>query len=286
MTIQAYTTSTAIMWGEFVEVAYKMYLADTSDTNPPQPDYFPTGWKLIANLDVDPAIGIFSEKQLIGFITQSTTDPSQVGVVFRGTIGVFDWFDDFEFWQVDFPDIKNGGMVEEGFASLYSSLSVVIPGAAGQQSLKDFMVTLGGSRSITVVGHSLGGALAILHAAVIANNDSSLSPELYTFAAPMVGDATFVATFEQLVPNSYRIYNKPDLVPTLPGEWLGYEQVNTGIMINSLLYPIKRSLECYHSLLTYLYVLGSTKYGLGDCALAPNHMLSAVIPRPASPAQP
>jgi hypothetical protein len=266
MTIQAYTTSTAIQWGEFVEVAYQMYLDDPSNTNPSQPSYFPTGWKLIANLVVDPTIGLFSEHQMIGFLTQSASDPSQVGVVFRGTIGVFDWIDDFEFRLVNFTDIPNGGRTEDGFTQLYNSLSVRIPGSTAQSSLNEQMTALGSGLSLTVAGHSLGGALAILHAAVVASNDPSLNLELYTFAAPMVGNATFVGTFEKLVPNSYRIYNKPDIVPTLPWSWLGYEQVNTGIQINSQLYPIKHSLECYHSLMTYLYVLGSTKYGLGNCA--------------------
>jgi hypothetical protein len=188
--------------------------------------------------------------------------------VFRGTIGVFDWIDDFEFRLVNFTDVPNGGRTEDGFTQLYNSLSVRIPGSTEQSSLKEQMAALGSGLSLTVAGHSLGGALAILHAAVVASSDPSIELELYTFAAPMVGNATFVATFEKLVPNSYRIYNKPDIVPTLPSAWLGYEQVNTGIQINSQLYPIKHSLECYHSLLTYLYVLGSTKYGLGGCAAA------------------
>jgi triacylglycerol lipase len=265
MTIKAYNTSTAILWGEFIEVAYKMYNADPKNTNPPQPDYFPAGWKLLANLNVNATIGIFKEPQMIGFVAQSTSDPSELGFVFRGTIGIFDWFDDCEFLKVDFTDIKNGGKVEDGFCRLYNSLSVVAPGSSQHQNIKDFVATLGSTPSITVSGHSLGGALAILHAAVLADMNSALSPELYTFAAPMVGNTAFVATFEQLVPDSYRIYNKPDIVPTLPGEWLGYSQVNTGIQINSLLYPIKHSLGCYHSILTYLYVLGSTSDSPGDC---------------------
>ena len=38
-------------------------------------------------------------------------------------------------------------------------------------------------------------------------------------------------------------------------------------MIDSLAYwNIKWSLSCFHSILTYLYVLGSSKFGLGSCA--------------------
>jgi hypothetical protein len=266
MTMQAYNNDTAISWGNFVDVAYKMYVADPKNTNPSQPDYFPEGWKLVANLNVDPVIGFISEQQFIGFITQSTSDPSQIGFVFRGTIGVFDWFDDFEFLLVDFTDIPNGGKTEDGFTRLYNSLSTITPGSGAQQNLNEYVANLDAGVTVTVTGHSLGGALAILHAAVLANNNPNLNLELYTFAAPMTGNSTFVATFEKLVPNSYRIYNKPDIVPTLPGAWLGYEQVNTGIQINSLLYPIKHSIACYHSMLTYLYVLGSRTYGLGDCA--------------------
>src|SRR5262249_10296043 len=113
---------------------------------------------------------------------------------------------------------------------------------------------------------SLGGALAVLHAAVLSASGIS-GVTITTVAAPMAGDRQFSTTFLTLVPNSVRIYNKPDIVPDLPGTLLGYTQVQAGIGLNSLDYPeIQWSLSCFHSLLTYLYMLGSTKYGLGSCA--------------------
>ena len=102
----------------------------------------------------------------------------------------------------------------------------------------------------------------------------------------MAGDRQFSTTFMTLVPNSFRIYNKPDVVPDLAGTLLGYTQVQAGIGINSLDYPeIRWSISCFHSLLTYLYMLGSTKYGLGSCAASRRPAQVVAFPAPPS-AQP
>jgi triacylglycerol lipase len=263
--IQSFNTSDAAALGELVQVVYQMYQDDPANPNPAQPSYFPTGWKVYANLTVDPVIGIFSNVEFIGVIAQSTADPSRFVVAFRGTQSDLDWISDFEFWMDPFPDVPNGGQVEHGFLAVYRTLKAVSPDVARSRALVAVTGEIPANASVTVTGHSLGGALAVLHAAVLKNGGIS-DVEIYTFAAPMVGDREFSSTFATLVPNSIRIYNKPDVVPDTPGVLLGYTQVQAGIGLNSLDYPnVKWSISCFHSLLTYLYMLGSTKYGLGAC---------------------
>ena len=83
--------------------------------------------------------------------------------------------------------------------------------------------------SVKVTGHSLGGALAALCALDIAYNFESKfkSISMYSLASPRVADAladkndrgnaaTFVSHYQQYVPDSYRIVNTVDPVPTLP----------------------------------------------------------------------
>ncbi len=266
MAIQNFSTSDFVAWGEFVQVAYQMYLDNPGNPNPPQPTYFPAGWTLAMNLTVDPVVGIFSQVEFIGFIAQSAADPSQYLIAFRGTQSDLDWISDFEFWMEPFTAIPNGGQVEHGFLAVYQTLNGVVPGATAGSPLATIMGNIPTGASITVTGHSLGGALAVLHAAVLAGNGFS-DVTIATFAAPMAGDRQFSTTFMNLVPNSVRIYNIPDIVPDLPGTLLGYTQVQAGIAINSLDYPeIDWSISCFHALLTYLYMLGSTKYGLGSCS--------------------
>jgi hypothetical protein len=263
--MQVFNASDSVAWGEFVQVAYQMYSDNPGNPNPPQPSYFPAGWTLAVNLTVDPVVGIFSDVEFIGFIAQSTADQSRYAIVFRGTESDFDWISDFEFWMETFTEVPNGGQVEHGFHAVYQTLNGVVPGATARRALATMVGDLPTGANVTLTGHSLGGALAVLHAAVLSSQVSGVA--ITTFAAPMVGDRQFSTNFMRLVPNSVRIYNKPDLVPDLPGTLLGYTQVQAGIGLNSLDYPeIQWSISCFHSLLTYLYMLGSTKYGLGSCA--------------------
>lgn len=41
-------------------------------------------------------------------------------------------------------------------------------------------------------------------------------PTAYTYASPRTGDPAFVSTYNQVVPKSFRIANRIDLVPKLP----------------------------------------------------------------------
>lgn len=81
-------------------------------------------------------------------------------------------------------------------------------------------------RKLTITGHSLGGALATLCALDMRlTYDGQHEIDLYTFGAPRVGNSDFQALFNESVPNSYRIVNGQDIVPTIPGEFLGYRHV-------------------------------------------------------------
>jgi hypothetical protein len=258
--------SDAAFWGEFVEVAYLMYGNDPNNTDPPQPSYFPADWNLYANITMDPSALWESQVQFVGFIAQSTADPTKFGIVFRGTEGDLDWIMNAEFWMDPFIEIPNGGNVEHGFLVLYRTLEGILQVGGETRRLEEILASLPLNSNLVLVGHSLGGALAILQAAVLSGTEITAAPALYTFAAPMVGDLQFASAFNALVPDSVRIYNLPDVVPNLPGTLLGYSQLQTGFAVNSLLNPnIAWGPMCFHSLFVYLYLLGSTKYGLDTC---------------------
>lgn len=243
----------AIFWGEFIEVAVSMYIPGV--TNPPQPQIFPEGWKLVKNINAEAVVSFFRQKEFIGFVAQSLNEPNRYAVVIHGTEGVADFLDDFEFLMTDFTMVPNGGRTEYGFTRFYESLSFVDPQSGESQSLEDYLKGLNQTDLFTTTGSSLGGALATLHSMVLASRN--ISVEAYIFASPMVGDNTFVNTYNSLVTKSYRIVNKPDIVPQLPGTILGYGHVNTLFEINSLNYPgIRRSIRCFHSVSVYVYILG------------------------------
>ena len=108
--------------------------------------------------------------------------------------------------------------------------------------------------SLTICGHSLGGALATLLALDIgANTKFGRDLRAYTYASPRTGDPSFVDTYNQVVPHTIRIANRLDLVPKLPLPPV-YEHVDGVVDLNPML-KVKLDLLCEHHLATYLYLL-------------------------------
>ncbi|EYC43147.1 hypothetical protein Y032_0502g2632 [Ancylostoma ceylanicum] len=70
----------------------------------------------------------------------------------------------------------------------------------------------------TFTGHSLGGALAALAAVRTAKQGYRKRNQItiYTFGEPRVGDKTFATNFDALVPNSYRVVFRRDIIPHIP----------------------------------------------------------------------
>ncbi|KAK0415353.1 hypothetical protein QR680_011902 [Steinernema hermaphroditum] len=68
------------------------------------------------------------------------------------------------------------------------------------------------------VGHSLGGGLASLTAASVVSN--RLRPwtkvKMVSFGQPRIGDMSFAAGYDRVVPFSFRIINRNDPVPSIP----------------------------------------------------------------------
>jgi hypothetical protein len=85
--------------------------------------------------------------------------------------------------------------------------------------------------------------------------NAKLSPAVYTFGSPFVGDAVFAQTYNSAVSNSWRIANHDDIVTDLPRG--GYVQVNTLVPIDSST-SAKRNPSCRHQLKTYLHTLDPT----------------------------
>lgn len=73
--------------------------------------------------------------------------------------------------------------------------------------------------SITITGHSLGAALAVLSAYDIAelglNADAPVT--VYSFAGPRVGNLKFKERCDELGVKVLRVVNAHDVVPTVPG---------------------------------------------------------------------
>jgi hypothetical protein len=198
----------------------------------------------------------------IGLIVQSAAGDAVVAI--RGTEGIYEWIHDALFLTVPCPFLAGAGNTEDGFTDMYRSMVIAPP--PGSPSVASSLSTLPWKKqpptSLTICGHSLGGALATLLALDVAANttDPALkNPAVYTYASPRTGDPSFADMYNHVVPQTFRIANRIDLVPKLPLPPL-YEHVNTLFDLNPIkLIPpqalVKFDIPCEHFLTSYLHLL-------------------------------
>ncbi|KAJ7928052.1 Alpha/Beta hydrolase protein [Mycena leptocephala] len=80
-----------------------------------------------------------------------------------------------------------------------------------------------GANQVTVVGHSLGGALAELDALSLRLIlPQEVGVNAVTYGTPRVGTSDFVSFFDSQVTDFKRVNNENDLVPIVPGRFLGF----------------------------------------------------------------
>jgi lipase (class 3) len=205
----------------------------------------------------------------IGLILQVQASGEAV-VAIRGTEGIREWIQDAKFLAVPCPLLAGAGNTDDGFTDMYNSMAIAT--AAGSARVTTSLETLPWIKpvtSLTICGHSLGGALATMLALeVAANADPPFNnPMVYTYASPRTGDTSFVNVYNHLVPNTSRIANRVDLVPKLPMPPL-YDHVLGLFDLSSVsLLPLPKVLVnpdpvCSHILTTYLHLLSSSAGGV------------------------
>jgi hypothetical protein len=208
--------------------------------------------------DMNPARG--NNRVSIGLVLQLAAG-GDVIVAIRGTEGIHEWINDAEFLMVPCPFLAGAGHTEDGFTAMYLSMTTSLDPTC--PSLVKTLASLAFPRpvtSLTITGHSLGAAIATLLALDVAANTQYKNPTVYTYASPRTGGPNFAATYNQVVPDTYRIAGRLDLVPKLPLPPL-YEHVLGLFEINSVQLGIppkilvKPDLICLHILTSYLHLL-------------------------------
>jgi hypothetical protein len=257
--------SEAIQFGLLVKAAETILPANTATaTGQPVPaTYDPdnVGYKVVGTIlsnDLATTMNPGRGDRIVsfGFILQAPNNDAVIAI--RGTEGIREWIHDFEFLTTKCPFLAGAGKTDDGFTAIYNSLRVATTSAR----LVDGVAALPfdhAVNSLTICGHSLGGALATLLALDVAANTNFKNPTIYTYASPRTGDALFAHTYNQVVPNTYRIANRVDIVPNLPLPPL-YEHVVGLYELNSIkLIPPKFLVKCglayEHHMTSYLHLL-------------------------------
>ncbi|HKS26624.1 MAG TPA: lipase family protein [Pyrinomonadaceae bacterium] len=258
----------ALSYGMFVEAAYQAYAANLNNLNPSQSDYpsFPEGYELYLNVQMTDFFLGNTYPKYYGFIARNTANPGQLVMAIRGTQTWQEWWDDFDWALVPYPYAQSAGKVANGFLKIYKTFAVTVPGSDAPATLLENETSLPeGTTSIVAVGHSLGSALVTLYALNVAAR-GALNPTVYTLASPRVGDRSFANAYDNTVATNFRIYNWPDLVPDFPKDpFDNYYHVKGAYEVDSLDHPltVKMTVDCFHSVLTYLYLLGAPSSILG-----------------------
>ncbi|KAM1792619.1 hypothetical protein ACFX12_036461 [Malus domestica] len=145
-------------------------------------------------------------------------------VAWRGTVAPSEWYEDM---QRKLEPIGSGdAKVEHGFHGIYTAKSDTTRynrSSASEQVMKEVarLVELYQARgeevSLTITGHSLGGALALLNAYEAAEKLPGLPISVISFGAPRVGNIAFKEELHQMGVKTLRVVVKQDMVPKMPG---------------------------------------------------------------------
>lgn len=158
------------------------------------PTTLPAGYSAPVQIiaDTSGSDALFNARQhAFGFTTRRD---GMTYVAFRGTQNVEEWVDDacailVSHWRK--------GRVHKGFRDVYAALRVSVAAAVGDGPF-------------TVIGHSLGAALATLCAVEMPGCD------LVTFAGPRVGDEEFADYAQGQTRTHLRVVNARDIVTHVP----------------------------------------------------------------------
>eukprot|EP01018_Ginkgo_biloba_P009048 Gb_34047 [translate_table: standard] len=151
-------------------------------------------------------------------------------VAWRGTVTQLEWMDSLRdilhpVCNEENPAVK----VERGFLGLYTSKeenSRYNKKSASEQVMEEVrrVVEMYGDGeeelSITITGHSLGGALALLSAYEMAAkgvNGPDIPITVISFGAPRVGNSAFRDRLNEIGVKTLRVVNEQDMVPKMPG---------------------------------------------------------------------
>ena len=139
-------------------------------------------------------------------------------MVFRGTTNTKDWMTNLNAiltpLMLTEKLYKGEPRVHAGFLKQYSSLQLSLISHANAY-MRDNSVKES-SKTFYYFGHSLGGALATLSAAMLGALYPNARHVCITFGSPRVGDSEFVKFFRENVDESVRCVNQEDPVPFVP----------------------------------------------------------------------
>lgn len=162
----------------------------------------------------------------------------EVIVSIRGTDELKDWYNNILRWQTGY--ILNSN-VHTGFLEHMNEVYSDI-----EKHIEEY-------DNITIVGHSLGGAVSLLLGAKIAHKNNDKTCKVITYGCPRAGDKNFKKIYTDLTNlKCYRVYINQDIITKIP--YFGYYHIGSPIRIINTKYRCSQ-LKTVHSIDTYKELL-------------------------------
>ncbi|HKE26463.1 MAG TPA: hypothetical protein VKB88_29115 [Bryobacteraceae bacterium] len=238
---------------------------------PPFPPGIPAGYTVVALAQAVDDFWGYTNPQYYGLVAKAT---GQVVVAGRGTSDITEWLIDFEFPLTLLAPITGAGSVEEGFYRVFSPPSFVDPNG-NPFDLPTYLTDAIQSNpqvQIIVENYSPGGAIQSVLALTLSCASTSVknAAMVYTFPSPAPGDGDSATAYNSGAPQTFRIWNPWDLVPSAPPSFPGYSQVaDAGVKLAPTISQLEpydfHSVECNHSLRTSQWLLDSQYPLLSSC---------------------
>ncbi|KAK3224983.1 hypothetical protein Dsin_004845 [Dipteronia sinensis] len=246
-----------VRYGEFVQAAYHAFHSNPamSAQEPPYPRYVALpdrSYRVTKSLyatssvglpkwvdDVAPDLGWMTQRSSwFGYVAvcEDKREIQRMGrrdivISLRGTATCLEWAENLKANLVDMAGnddpVHEQSKVECGFLSLYKTRGAHVPSLS--ESVVEEVQRLielykGETLSITVTGHSLGAALALL----VADELSTCAPQVppvavFSFGGPRVGNRGFSSRINANNVKVLRIVNNQDLITRVPGIFMGEE---------------------------------------------------------------
>ncbi|KAL1830494.1 hypothetical protein ACET3Z_000145 [Daucus carota] len=242
-----------VRYGDFIQAAYHCFNSDPATSADEIPavrhvELLDKSYKVTKNLYATASVGLpkWVDKVApdLGWMTQRSSCIGYVAVcndsreiarmgrrdiviALRGTATCLEWAENMRDLLVQMPGqhdrgkTKSNPKVECGFLSLFKTSGPHIP------SLSDSVVSeirrlvemyKGETLSITITGHSLGAAMALLVADELSTSVPDVPPvAVFSFGGPRVGNRGFSNRLESKNVKVLRIVNSQDVITKVPG---------------------------------------------------------------------